>query len=78
MTTLGSDSVAQPRFRSTHEISVRMALGAQRASVVGQIVRQELRVNVTHGERKPYDRANVRHIEQHDVPKTNRRLEVSN
>ena len=71
MTTLVSDSVAQPRFRSTllvsfaglavllavvgiygvvgfnvgqrtHEISVRIALGAQRASVVGLIVRQEL------------------------------------
>ncbi len=71
MTTLVSDSVAQPRFRSTllvsfaclavllavvgiygvvgfnvgqrtHEISVRLALGAQRASVVGRIVRQEL------------------------------------
>jgi putative ABC transport system permease protein len=71
MTTLLSDSVAQPRFRSTllvsfaglavllavvgiygvvgfnvgqrtHEISVRIALGAQRASVVGLIVRQEL------------------------------------
>jgi len=70
MTTLVSDSVAQPRFRSTllvsfaclamllavvgiygvvgfnvgqrtHEISVRLALGAQRASVVGLIVRQE-------------------------------------
>ena len=70
MTTLVSDSVAQPRFRSTllvsfaglavllavvgiygvvgfnvgqrtHEISVRIALGAQRASVVGLIVRQE-------------------------------------
>jgi ABC-type antimicrobial peptide transport system permease subunit len=70
MTTLVSDSVAQPRFRSallvsfaalavllavvgiygvvgfnvaqrTHEISVRMALGAQRGSVVGLIVRQE-------------------------------------
>ena len=71
MTTLVSDSLAQPQFRSTllvsfaglavllavigiygvvgfnvgqrtHEISVRLALGAQRASVVGQIVRQEL------------------------------------
>jgi len=70
MTTLVSDSVAQPRFRSTllvsfaclavllavvgiygvvgfnvgqrtHEISLRVALGAQRASVVGLIVRQE-------------------------------------
>ena len=70
MTALVSDSVAQPRFRSTllvsfaclavllavvgiygvvgfnvgqrmHEISVRMALGAQRSSVVGLIVRQE-------------------------------------
>jgi len=70
MTTLASDSVAQPRFRSTllvsfaclamvlavvgiygvvgfnvgqrlHEISVRIALGAQRSSVVRLIVRQE-------------------------------------
>jgi putative ABC transport system permease protein len=70
MTTLVSDSVAQPRFRSTllvsfaglalllavvgisgvvgfniaqrtHEISVRLALGAQRVSVVGLILRQE-------------------------------------
>ena len=70
MTALVSDSVAQPRFRSTllvsfaglavllavvgiygvvgfnveqrtHEISVRMALGAQHASVVGLILRQE-------------------------------------
>jgi putative ABC transport system permease protein len=70
MTTLVSDSVAQPRFRSTllvsfaclamllavvgiygvvgfnvgqrtHEISVRLALGAQRASVLGLIAREE-------------------------------------
>jgi putative ABC transport system permease protein len=70
MTALVSDSVAQPRFRSTlllsfaalavllavvgiygvvgsnvaqrsQEISLRMALGAQRASVVGLILRQE-------------------------------------
>ena len=69
MTALVSDSVAQPRFRSTlllsfaglavllaivgiygvvafiveqrtHEIGVRVALGAQRASVMGLIVRQ--------------------------------------
>ncbi|HEV8394632.1 MAG TPA: ABC transporter permease [Vicinamibacterales bacterium] len=69
MTALVSDSVAQPRFRSTlllsfaglalllalvgiygvvafdveqrmHEISVRVALGARRASVLGLIVRQ--------------------------------------
>jgi putative ABC transport system permease protein len=71
MAALVSDSVAQPRFRSTllvsfaalavllavvgiygvvgfntgqrtHEISVRVALGAQRGSVVGLILRQEL------------------------------------
>jgi putative ABC transport system permease protein len=70
MTTLVSNSVAQPRFRSTllvsfaglalllavvgiygvvgfnteqraHEISVRIALGAQRNSVLGLILRQE-------------------------------------